>query len=87
MNVLSKRFAVALFILVIAYAFCLELCAREDAALVVLGAGAFAKVSAIVAMMTLVLLRIMLFVLMPGYLAAKLLLGYLRRRAATTATP
>jgi hypothetical protein len=80
---LSKKLKVTLLVLVIAYAFCLELCAREDAALVVLGAGTYAKLSAVIAMMTLVLLRIVLFVFMPGYLAAKLLLGFLRSRAAT----
>jgi hypothetical protein len=75
----SKKLKFALLVLVIGYAFCLELCAREDAALVVLGAGAYAKLSAIAAMLTLVLLRLVLFVFMPGYLAAKLALRALAK--------
>ena len=64
--------------LVIAYAFCLELCARQDAALVVLGAGGYARITAILAMIALVGLRVLLFVFMPGYLIAKIALAALR---------
>ena len=81
-NPFSRKLTITLIVLVIAYAFCLELCARQDAALVVLGAGMYARVSAVIGMLALVSLRILLFVFMPAYLAAKLVLSLLRKTPA-----
>ena len=68
---LSKGMRVRLIVVPSAYLLCLEVCARTDAATVVLGAGRLTSAASIFVMVALVALRLHLFLVMPGYIAAR----------------
>jgi uncharacterized sodium:solute symporter family permease YidK len=78
-------------ILALVYSALLFVCGHGDAALVVLGAGSLAKGPAIASMAAMLLVRLVLFLVVPGWVLSHLCSGLLRRvadaharKAATT---
>ncbi len=80
-NPLPKRVYVTVIVLTVIHIVLSEVCGRGDAALVVLGAGSIAKLPAITAMAALILVRLGLFLVVPGWVMARLCLGVVKRPA------
>lgn len=80
-NPLPKRVHIATITFLLLHVTLSELCGRGDAALVVLGAGSHAVAMAIAEMAALLLVRLALFLVVPGWVMARLCLGVVKREA------
>ncbi len=80
-DLLPKRVYITVILLTILHVVLSEVCGRGDAALVVLGAGSLAKAPAIAAMASLLLVRLALFLAVPGWVMAHLCSRMLSRAA------
>jgi len=80
-NLLPKRVYITVILLVLSHLVLSELCGRNDAALVVLGAGGKAMAPAIAAMIALLLCRLALFLVVPGWVMAHVTGAMLKRKA------
>ena len=78
-NLLPKRVYITVILLAVLHVVLSEVCGRSDAALVVLGAGSLAKAPAIVEMAALMLVRLALFLVVPGWVMARLCSGMVKR--------
>jgi hypothetical protein len=80
-NPLPKRVHITIIVLAVLHVVLSEVCGRGDAALVVLGAGSLAKAPAIAEMAVLILCRLALFLVVPGWVMARLCSGMIRNAA------
>ena len=80
-NPLPKRVYITVIALMVLHVVLSEVCGRGDAALVVLGAGSLAKAPAIAAMAALLPTRLLLFLVVPGWVMARVCSGVLKRPA------
>lgn len=84
-NPLPRRVYIAVAFLALSHLVLSEVCGRGDAALVVLGAGSLAKAPAIAEMAALLLVRLCLYLVVPGWVAARLVSGLMQGAAKAKA--